>query len=227
MKDLIDLILRYLPRYFIDLGSLISGPKKFIAGQNIRTPNAINRSLLFLGISLVLVVIGRAPLLSEDASVWTQLAALGIASVIGVALTALALRISWRIVGGKSPFRSFFIVHSYCYGALIIIITIFQLIGLGILKFFNKDLFEALITLNSQKLEVLLMDSVPGEYWSFLAIIIVGFLVASVWGFIAWGAYRELNALSQIRSFFAIVIAGFLTIPVSVVVFFLAGFADP
>jgi hypothetical protein len=31
MKDLIQLILQYLPQYFKDVGSLLAGPKRFIA----------------------------------------------------------------------------------------------------------------------------------------------------------------------------------------------------
>ena len=66
MKELIEKILRYLPQCFTNFGSLFAGPKRFIGQRNTAAEDTFGEALLFLGISLILVVIMTAPLLSRE-----------------------------------------------------------------------------------------------------------------------------------------------------------------
>ena len=60
-----------------------------------------------------------------------------------------------------------------------------------------------------------------------LAIVGVGFLVISAWGMVAWGAYRQLNGLSKLRSFAAMLIAGILSWPVLAIVLIVGSAVSP
>src|ERR1700747_428455 len=42
----------------------------------------------------------------------------------------------------------------------------------------------------------------------------LGTLIIVIWGLIGWGAYRQLNGLSKLRSLFALIISWLLFIPV-------------
>jgi len=227
LKDLIEKILVYLPRYLSDFGSLFTGPKRFIAGENTLAEDALSRALLFLSISLVLVVVGRAPVGPADTQVWATLGSLSVACIVGVSLSAVALRFAWRIVGGKAPFRSFFVTYSYFFGVLLVLLSLFQILGLGVLKFFEKELFEYVAKGDQNQIQAQFADGIPATFWVFLAIFFIGMVVTSVWSFLAWGAYRELNGLSRMRSFLAMMVMGMLSIPVGLIVFFIAGLADP
>jgi len=129
------------------------------------------------------------------------------------------LRLAWRIVGGKATVRSFFVTYAYFFGVLIVIYTLFMLLGEGVFKVFEPELYARVIEakLNKQTIPDFSGSNIP---WVSFGILVAGFIFVSVWGFVAWGAYRELNGLSKWRSFFAVMIAGVLSWPISAIVFF-------
>ena len=51
---------------------------------------------------------------------------------------------------------------------------------------------------------------------------VAGFLFISEWGFVAWGAYRELNGLSKARSFVELIIKGVFRWAIGAVMFFVS-----
>jgi len=219
MKELIEKILAYLPQYLTDFGSLISGPKRFMAEKNTKAEDTFVQSLVFLGVSLVLVVVMTAPLLPPGKDLWTYLVAEAVMFLLGVSLYAVALRVAWRLVGGKATVRSFFVTYAYFFGALVVVITVFMLLSEGVFKVLAPDLYAQVIEakLNKQPMPDVSGSSVP--LVSFF-ILVVGFFLGSVWGFVAWGAYRQLNDLSKWRSFVALMISGLLAWPIAAVMFF-------
>jgi hypothetical protein len=219
MKDLIEKILAYLPQYLTDFGSLFSGPKRFMAQKNTRAEDTFGQSLIFLGVSLVLVVVMTAPLLPAGRDLWTYLGANAVRFLLSVSLAAINLRLAWRIVGGKATVRSFFVTYAYFFSVGVIVFTIFQLLGEGVFKVFEPDLYAQVIEakLKKQPMPDLSGSSVPLVT---LCVFVAGFVFLSVWSFVAWGAYRELNGLSKGRSFVALLITGVFTWPLAAVVFF-------
>jgi hypothetical protein len=221
MKELIEKILAYLPRYLTNFGSLFVGPKRFIGQRNTAAEDTFGESLLFLGISLVLVVIMTAPLLPPGKDLWTYVGAQAVTYLLAVSLAALALRLAWRIVGGKATIRSFFVTYAYFFGVIIVIYTLFLLLAEGVFKVLDPDLYAEVIEakLNKQARPDLSGSTIPMISFG---IQLVGFVLLSGWGFVAWGAYRELNGLSKWRSFFASTIMGLLSCPIAAIVFFVA-----
>lgn len=94
MKDIVQLILKYLPQYLNDLGSLLSGPNRFIVQRNSRTGEVFIESLLFFGISVVLFVIMTTALRSPGKDLWITLASQATSGLIGVFLSAICLRLA-------------------------------------------------------------------------------------------------------------------------------------
>jgi hypothetical protein len=197
----------------MDLGLLISGPKKFMAQKNTRAEDIFIQSLIFLGVSIVLFVIMTAPLRPSGIDLWTYLAANAGASLLSVSLFAVALRVAWRLVGGKSPIGSFFVTYAYFFGTVIIILMPVLFLSEGVFKVLAPDLYAQVVhaRLNKQPMPDLSGSSVP--LIAFI-ILLAGFSLISVWGVIAWGAYRQLNSLSKWRSFIAFMIMGLLSLPI-------------
>jgi hypothetical protein len=221
MKDLIEKIVAYLPQYLVDFGSLFSAPKRFIARKNTTAEETFGQSLLFLGVSIVLVVIMTAPLLPPGKDLWTYVGATAVTLLVGVSLSAIALRLAWHLVGGKATIRSFFVTYAYFSGPVIVVFTFFQLLGVGVFKVLAPELYTQVIEAqtNKQPLPDLSGSSVP--LISFF-ILVAGLLFLSVWGLVAWGAYRELNGLGKWRSSVALLIMGPLGWAIAAVLFFVS-----
>lgn len=219
MKELIEKILAYLPQYLKDFGLLVSGPKQFMVQKNTGAEDVFNQALVFLGVSLVLVVVMTVPLLPPGTDLWAYVGAKAIVFVLAVTLYAVALRVAWRLVGGKAPVRSFFVTYAYFFSAIAVVFTVFLLFGRGVFKVLAPDLYGQVIEakLNKQPIPDISGSSVP--LISF-GIHVAGFFLLSLWGLIAWGAYRQLNGLSKWRSFVALNISGILGAPIVAVVFF-------
>lgn len=206
MEELIKL-LRYLPRYFVEFGSVFIGPKRYIGQKNLQTDKSFSDALLFLAVSLGLTIVMTAPLLPPDQKLWMFIGSQAVLILLIVTLWSIALRIAWRIVGGRATIKNFFITYSYYFGVMIIILTLFTLLSDGILKVFDPELYIKIIeaTLNNSQMPEVFGSNI---FVISFAVMIVGYVLLSVWGFIGWGAYRQINNLSKKRSFGALLIMG-------------------
>jgi hypothetical protein len=205
MKDLIEKILAYLPKYFIEFSILFSGPKKFISEKNTNSDLSFTNALLFLSISIVITVIMTFPLLPEGKDIWEYLGSRSIGVILSVTLFSLALRLSWRIVGGKASIKSFFVTYSYFSGVILVLVTFFILLGEGVFKVLEPDLYENVRAAQLQKTDLPDFGDSKIPIITF-GILVLGFISVSIWGMIGWGAYRSLNQLSKWRSFCALLL---------------------
>lgn len=218
MKYLLEKILVYVPQYLMDFGLLLSGPKKFIYGKYLKSEETLVQSLLFLGVSLVLVVVMTSPFLFPGRDLWAHVGTVAIGFSLGVSLYAIALRLAWWIVGGTATVRSFFVIYAYYFGVSMVLLTLFRLLGEGVFKVFAPEL-------HTRVLEAWLAKKPIPDVWGNTVVLIstwvfiAGFVVVFVWGIVGWGAYRELNALGRTRSSVALLIALVLAVPVIAISF--------
>lgn len=219
MGELSERVLAYLPKYINVFGSLLAGPKRFIAKENSNADETFNRSLIFLGISLVLFVVMETPIHLPKYDVWTRLCLMAILCLVAISLTAIALRFSWWVVGGKASIRSFFVTYSYFFGVMIVLLAFSQLISLGFLKVVDPALYTQLQQSKGQQINQI--DALSGgvTLWVTGLIFVVAFFCVSIWSVVGWGAYRELNGLSKFRSFCALMITGILSWIIAAVVY--------
>ena len=215
------MILKYLPQYFKQFGSLLSRPKRFMGHKNTTAEEAFSESLLFLAISIVLVVVMTAPLLPTNKNIWTNLCGIAVVALLGVSLFAVALKISWRLVGGKASVRSFFVTYAYYMGVIIVIFPLVILLSQGVFKVFDPELYAKILEAEAKNAPMPDMAGKKLPLISF-AIQVGGYLCLSVWSFIGWGAYRQLNDLSKGRSFGAFLIMDPLALLVAALVYFVA-----
>jgi hypothetical protein len=222
MKDLIDKVLKYLPQYFTDFGSVFAGPKSFIAAKHVNAAeDAFGEALLFLGISLVLVLLILVPVQPPGKDFWSYAGSNFVLFLIAVPLGATVTRVAWWIVGGRAPARSFFITYAYFIGVIFVILAAVQLLSMGFFKALEPQLYQQFLDAAQKR------QSMPDLSQSYvpitaLAIFFFGWLTLNIWALIAWGAYRQLNGLGKLRSFTALMIAGLLAFPVLAIIFFVS-----
>ncbi len=220
--------LRSLPIYLPTFGGLLTRPKRFMASKNTKSEDTLRESLMFLVNSVILATLMTAPLLHPGVSIWMHVSQRLVATLLGVAMYAVALRIAWAIVGGRATVRSFFVTYAYFTGVLSVVFTFFQMLGEGIFRVLEPRLYVAIILWQRQNEQLFVPPGqVPGLEDSFVRVVaflifLAGVLASTVWGIACWGAYRELNGLSRRRSFVAFVIMGVLGLGVALVVFFVS-----
>ena len=95
------------------------------------------------------------------------------------------------------------------------------MISSGITKVFSPDLFEILLTQNPQAI----FDANPFADTGFvvgLCVFVAGLIIGNIWGFIGWGAFRQLNGLSKKHSLGALLLVSFFSLPVTGLTYFIS-----
>ena len=116
---------------------------------------------------------------------------------------AVALRVAWAVVGGKSTVRGFFVTYSYFTGATSVVFFLFLLVALGVVRVFEPEMYAAArgmaelgIVEQVRKLNELGYGRRPAATTVSL-ILLAGLVTTGTWGLIGWGAYRKLNGLGR------------------------------
>jgi hypothetical protein len=230
MKDLLDQILKYLPLYLTEFGAAFSGPKSFI-GTKLSTDagDTFGEALLFLGTSLALVLLMYTPLLPAGKDFWSVAIPYFVSYMLELPLAAMVIRSAWWIVGGRAPAQTFFITYAYYAGVGIVLLSAVDLVCTGLFKTFDPQLYQE-VSESAQKSQSVqdwiqsgLLHRYSQSYATFSAAIIegLGYFVLFIWGLIGWGAYRQLNGLSKLRSFTALIVSWVLFLPVTFVIKFI------
>lgn len=223
MKDLLDKILKYLPEYLTEFGEAFSGPKTFIGQRNVAGDEAFSNALLFLGLSVALVIVMSSPLRPAGKEFWVYVGSTAILTLVTVALFGTAVRIGWWLVGGRANAQSFFVTYSYFFGVVIVVMAGFQLVGIGAIKLFDPILFGKIVEARAKGQSITgLTESEQTTLIVFLSIFGFGFIFSSIWAFIGWGAYRQLNGLGKGRSLAAMFVTGLLQLPLLMVIFLIS-----
>ena len=219
--------LAYLPRYLTDFGSVLWGPKRFIAKRNTQAEKAFRESLIFLFFSVVVVFVLASPLLPPGIQIGLLLAGQAIRVLLSVALFAVALRVAWAVVGGKSTLRSFFVTYAYFSGTISVVLYLFLLVAVGVVRVLEPEMYAAERDLADLEFFERVRRFNELGYGDRPAVIaaslirLVGFVTVGTWGLIGWGAYRELNSLGKWRSFGAFMIFGLLSWVVLAILYFI------
>jgi hypothetical protein len=224
MKDLLEKILLYLPVYIPDLVRIVSGPKRFVAERNNGDEGELIKAFTFLGVSLAIFFILQADIPVRGRGFVLDLGIHGILYLLFVVFLSAVLRFSWKIVGGKAEYQGFLVTTSYLVGVLFIGLAIGALFFTGILAMFYPDAYSWFIQFLKAPSIRDAYNPDPGISRSIL-VALMGFLSVAVltlvWGFVAWGAYRELNQLPRSRSCAAFFLTILIFLPVAAGLFVL------
>jgi hypothetical protein len=226
MKDLLEKLLGLIPAYFDDLLPLISGPKRFIAGRLSSDQPAMQKALIFLAVSFLISWVLKIPLSRGDPLL--ELGAGGAFVLIYVLAYGCALYLAWRTAGGRAEIQKFLPIYFYYAGVLKLLMTITYLGTMGTMRAADPALYKeiydaayggnivAFLMRNSGRLL-----ASPGYRLS-LWVQCMGYGAMLIWFVVGWGAYRELNQLSKIRSITAGLLFFVYCFPVAALTFLIA-----
>ncbi len=215
-----------------DLVALITSPKTFLKNRN-RGHENWPPALRFFGFSAILGFIllqfsnTPIPFLPKDNNVLMNIAKATVFWGVYILFGAAAIKVSWKLVGGKASFDSTLLTHMYCFSMFILIAIIFALIGNGLIKSIFPDFYDASVKLSQKGIASMLVDIKEQQQYvaemgvggiKMVVLSFIGFLTSlgyCIWIIATWGAYRDLNNASRSRSFVAFIIACVLFVLVS------------
>jgi hypothetical protein len=194
MNELFSKAITALPVYIGQALSLLSGPKAFVLGTDLETPEAGTQAYTFLAITMLLMLIAQVSILPEQKDYLLSFASLTVMSAFWLLLMSAALYFSWRVVGGTLSFRTFFIVSCYFASISTLILVAFTLVGAGFMKYMDPDALIRVVNGNQPS------DPNSVGYVGFCLIVAAGLIAVYAWIVLVWGAYRQLNSVSRARS---------------------------
>lgn len=223
MRELLEKIIWLIPTYIENFLALVSGPKRFVANLVARRELSVEKGLVFLGLSFgvswIITTSHRLDLkelYAEAAFVLTYVGAYG-----------AAICLAWRLVGGRAILQQVFAVHFYYSGIIKIVITTTFLVMMGLIRS-DPHLYKKVNDAASSGTWFTFLRE--NEEWLVtnvnvrLAVVFlfVGLGTGAVWMFVGWGAYRELNGSTRLRSAIAASLFTMSCVPVMAVTYVIA-----
>jgi len=198
MKDLADLVLSQIPKYISNFARLVASPIQFIRNYNLYKESALAEAFVFLGISLIITFILKAPLLPapDKVNTFAYIAADGLWKVTIVMVIAASMRLAWRMVGGPATFERYLILNCFYFGVFSVLSHMLLLCG-HYLNGIDKNIHLAFA--NKTVAVGLTLKAI---------LYVLGFVALFVWCLICWKTYLEINGplISQRQSLVALIL---------------------
>jgi hypothetical protein len=209
VKQILLRVLAYFPRYFMELVSLVFGPKKFISTKKISETKGLLDSLAFLSFSFSILFVLSLVFFPTKESIWIRLGRGAARDVLTIPLLAGGIWCVWRAVGAKIRFRSSVALCSYFFSVLYLFTFPFVAVADSLFKSYDPNLYSKMVEGGGHSAPVLdapsdTVPDLPG------LIILAGFVIVLLWGCLLWGSFRPLANVSKARSFAAFAIFGIL-----------------
>jgi hypothetical protein len=223
-KDLLTRLLAALPNYIVDLTSIVSSPKRFVLQRALNNESPLVDALIFLTISSVIALGLQLPFMQQNA--FEMSIQLSFSAFVIVAFGG-AVCLAWRCVKGTGSIINHFVIHFYYVGVLDMIWACYFMSFMGIFRVADRHLCgEFMLAICRGEADWVirnydrLMASNAGIPLQFTASFFVSVML--LWIVAGWGAYRELNHLSSLRSAIAFILFVGFSIPVMAVVMSIA-----
>jgi hypothetical protein len=203
VNDLLKLSLGHAKDYWKVLTEVLFRPKAFLRSVS-SDKERLNKSVVFFGLTALVEGLVSSPTMPTRANVEIIIPVLIIVSALIQLMMVAALKAAWKAVRGLATFEQLFVCTAFISGPGTLIPTVFFLSGIGIARIIDP---AGAAYLRDHPMAPLPAESAAtGASEISLAFVVLGVLVVSVWYFIAWGAYRELNGASRLQSAGAMVI---------------------
>src|SRR4029077_6567663 len=129
MKEILEKILLYLPRFLSDCGSIIAGPKTFVL-KKVETEALVESKEDFLFLALTVAVITIVSMLYPNhGEIYATLARNFVVIFVGFIGYSLAVRGAFWVAGGRAPYETFFAAYTYISCPMLLINNVIGLIA--------------------------------------------------------------------------------------------------
>jgi hypothetical protein len=211
MKELFEQIKTELPKFLVTFISILTTPrdgllKTISLYQDNKKEEFITKSIIYYLIcNLIAGFIFLSPIYgSGDFESVLKFSYSLFITLMFVILSALAMKLSWNLVGEKRPYFKYFIASSYHVGTFLIVYSLLIVINLSILRFSSVEKYQMMI-----KCTFLGGKDYPLEDRAVIIYEIINVAIAVfmfVWFYKGWTCYRIMNKSTKWKSFFAAII---------------------
>ena len=185
MKELVSLILDYIPAFISTFVNAVAAPRAFARHYRVFEPAAFQRALTFFGVAVVVAVAAKTPLYPEQFNAAGFAAADAIWKFVLVCLLTLAIWLSFRVVGGQLRAVQYLVATLYFIGVLAVVTPVMVVSALFLAR----------------------ISELASLYYGLGCV-----LILVVWCVVAWLAYVETTGVSRARALAASVLMIFLVV---------------
>jgi hypothetical protein len=225
-----EALLKYLvfvPAYAMDLADLLAFPKTFLKKKNRGDDQDWANALSFFGISIAIAFTLQETDVSLDTEFVSNLTKTILLSAVYTLTFSILIKIAWRLAGGRAPLYSIILTHLYVVSAYALITSCVGLIFVCLHAILYPEYYNEVSSIAHKGFFNILYQAInnpetpsllsPEKYPGLLRLGIVmsgtSCLVSVAWITAIWGAYRQLNEASSVRSFAAFILCGMLSVP--------------
>lgn len=205
MKDLLDRVLRALPRYLPELGRLLVGPKTAIVQWVEAARGDLTHALVFVGLTVAIGFVLQIPRLARDQDFLSHAASMGAFKLVALVAAAAIIHGLFRLLRGRAAFAATFAAYLCLASPLYLALLLVHLAGEGIVRAYDPALIDAtridpLYFANHPDEARRFLATAPGLAWAYGALVWLRLLVMAGWFVACWGAFRVLHGVGRWRS---------------------------
>ena len=211
MKDLLEKLAAYGPRCIEDLIAILSGPKTFLRGIGPSDAEALPRALAFLAFCVSIGFLLELPFESAQKDWWSTFGLLLVLSGVAALITAAIIKCGFAAMRGKATLHYHFLLASYVTAPAFMIQPLMNGASKGIVKKYQPDLyalFETYVNASLTGISTLEVERFfplfrSGSVLLAFAVLALNHIMLTAWIVICWGAYKDINHVTRIRSLLA------------------------
>ncbi|HXA02029.1 MAG TPA: hypothetical protein VNW99_08575 [Cytophagaceae bacterium] len=215
MKEIFEQIKIELPKFLSTFVHILTSPRNGLL-KTVGAYDEINRDVFltkafvyYFICNLITSFVFLSPIYgAEEFTTVLKFVYFVFIILIFVLLSALALKVSWNVVGVKTSFYKNLITLSYHTGTFFTIYILLNIINLAILRFDSIQKYDVMVQYTYFKGTVNPFDNVFSDYTllTYQVIGLVSLVFVVIWFYRGWACYRIMNKSTKWQSFFAAVI---------------------
>ncbi len=193
--EIIKEVFGAIPRFTTDFVNVVASPRGYARTGRLFMPERFADALVFLGASLVVTMILRAPMWREREDLFLFLAADATWKFAVVLLETAVIAVVWRLLRGRVHASGYLVANAFYFGVVTIAVHFVMLLGWSAER--QMDLPPILLVA--------------------CRMVTVAFAVGALsWCLVAWRAYGDMNDASLARTILALVLVMVCSVPVVV-----------
>lgn len=202
---MLERILKQLPGYLPDLGSLLTGPKTAIVGWVEDAQGDLARPLIFVGLAIAIGFVLQLPQLGKEQEFVAHAASMGLFKVVALVVFAAIIHLLFRAVGGRASFTATFSAYLYLASPLYLALVLIDLASQGVVRAHDPTLVAAIrldpmYFTSHPELGCQFSTDAPELALAYGLLLYARLFLMLGWFTACWGAFRRLQGVSRWRS---------------------------
>lgn len=181
-----------IPRFTTDFVNVLASPRGYARTGRLFMPERFTDALIFLGASLAVTMILRAPMWREREDLFLFLAADATWKFAVVLLETAVIALVWRLLRGKVQAGGYLVASAFYFGVVTVVVH-----------------FVMLLAWSAERQ----VDLPPIMLVTFRVVAVAFAIGTLIWCLMAWRAYGDMNGASLARTILALALVVVCSVP--------------